>query len=52
MFTLYFWNSAGEREEHDTHATLELAQAAQAQMQADFGDDDSRFEILVHRLTD
>jgi hypothetical protein len=52
MFTLYFWNSAGEREEHDTHPTLALAQAAQAQMQADWGDDDSRFEILVHRLTD
>jgi|SanBayMetagenome_1026888.scaffolds.fasta_scaffold41800_2 hypothetical protein len=52
MYTLYFWNSGGEREEHGTHPTLELAQAEQAQMQADWGDDDSRFEILVYRLTD
>ena len=48
MYTLYFWNSGGERETHGTHPTLEAAQAEQAQMQADFGDDDSRFEIVVN----
>ena len=48
MYTLYFWNSGGERETHGTFATLEQARAEQAQMQEDFGDDDSRFEIVVN----
>jgi hypothetical protein len=48
MYTLYFWNSAGEREQHDSHPTLAAAQAAQAQMQAEWGDDDSCFEIVVN----
>jgi hypothetical protein len=47
MYTLYFYNSGGERETHGSHPTLEAAQAVQAQMQEEFGDDDSRFEIVV-----
>jgi hypothetical protein len=47
MYTLYFYNSGGERETHGSHPTLEAAQAAQAAMQEEFGDDDSRFEIVV-----
>ena len=47
MYTLYFYNSGGERETHGTHPTLAQAQAEQAQMQQEFGDDDSRFEILI-----
>jgi hypothetical protein len=48
MYTLYFYNSGGEREQHGTHLTLALAQAEQAEMQAEWGDDDSCFEIVVN----
>ena len=47
MYTLYFYNSGGEREVHGTHTTLEAAQAEQAAMQAEWGDDASCFEIVV-----
>jgi hypothetical protein len=48
LYTLYFYNSGGEREQHGTHKTLKAAEQEQAEMQAEFGDDDSRFEIVVN----
>lgn len=48
MYTLFFWNSAGEREQHGTHPTQAAAEAEQLQMQQEWGDDDSRFEIVVN----
>jgi hypothetical protein len=46
-YTVYFWNSGGEREEHGTHKTLKAARAEKKAMQKEWGDDDSRFEIVV-----
>lgn len=47
-YTLYFYNSGGEREQHGTYKTLAAAETKQAKMQAEWGDDDSRFEIVVN----
>lgn len=47
LYTLFFYNSGGEREEHGTHDTLEAALQEKQEMQAEWGDDDSCFEIVV-----
>jgi hypothetical protein len=48
-YTLYFYNSGGEREMHGAYKTLKAAEAKQAEMQAEFGDDDSKFEIVINQ---
>lgn len=48
-YTLCLWNSDGQREMHGTHPTLKAAQKEQAEMHAEYGDDNSRFEIVVNQ---
>lgn len=48
MFTLYFFNSGGEREQHGTHATLEAALAEKTALQEELGDaEDESFEVVL-----
>jgi hypothetical protein len=48
MYTLYFYNSGGEREQHGAHESLEAALAEKADLQEELGDaEDEQFEIVV-----
>ena len=48
LYTLCFYNSGGEREEHGAHETLEAALQEKQDLQDELGDaEDEQFEIVI-----
>ena len=48
-YTLFFYNSGSEREEHGTHKTLKKALREKEELQEELGDaNDEDFEVVVN----